>query len=172
MSPKLKEAIKTGLAFTLTYYIALKVAWLNPSWAVTTVAMIALPTAGQSIQKGFNRLVGTVPACLVAFFIMGVAPQSRWLFMALACAWIFFTTYMMLRSRSHGYMWNVMGFVCLVILLTGPSSSESLFQHAVFRTMETALGIVVYTLVTVFLWPQTNAGAISMFVEIVPLASG
>jgi uncharacterized membrane protein YccC len=160
MSPKLKEAIKTGLAFTLTYYIALKVAWLNPSWAVTTVAMIALPTAGQSIQKGFNRLVGTVPACLVAFFIMGVAPQSRWLFMALACAWIFFTTYMMLRSRSHGYMWNVMGFVCLVILLTGPSSSESLFQHAVFRTMETALGIVVYTLVTVFLWPQTNAGAI------------
>ena len=160
MSPKLKEAIKTGLAFTLTYYIALKVAWLNPSWAVVTVAMIALPTAGQSIQKGFNRLVGTVPACLVAFFIMGVAPQSRWLFMALACAWIFFTTYMMLRSRSHGYMWNVMGFVCLVILLTGPSSSESLFQHAVFRTMETALGIVVYTLVTVFLWPQTNAGAI------------
>ena len=48
-------AIKTALAFTLTYYIALKVAWLNPNWAVITVAMIALPTAGQSIQKGFNR---------------------------------------------------------------------------------------------------------------------
>jgi uncharacterized membrane protein YccC len=160
MSTKLKEAIKTALAFTLTYYIALKVAWLNPSWAVITVAMIALPTAGQSIQKGFNRLVGTVPACLVAFFIMGVAPQNRWLFIALACAWILFTTYMMLRSTSHGYMWNVMGFVCLVILLTGPSSSASVFQHAVFRTVETMLGIVVYTLVTVFLWPQTNAGAI------------
>jgi len=160
MSRKLKEAIKTGLAFTLTYYIALKVAWLNPNWAVITVAMIALPTAGQSIQKGFNRLVGTVPACLAAFFIMGVAPQNRWLFITLACAWIFFTTYMMLRSTSHGYMWNVMGFVCLIILLTGPSSSASLFQHAVFRTVETMLGIVVYTLVTVFLWPQTNAGAI------------
>jgi uncharacterized membrane protein YccC len=159
-STRTREAIKTALAFTLTYYIALKVAWLNPNWAVITVAMIALPTAGQSIQKGLNRLVGTVPACLVAFFIMGVAPQNRWLFITLACAWIFFTTYMMLRSTSHGYMWNVMGFVCLVILLTGPSSSESVFQHAVFRTMETMLGIVVYTLVTVFLWPQTNAGAI------------
>ena len=35
MSRKLKAAIRTGLAFTLTYYIALKVAWLNPSWAVS-----------------------------------------------------------------------------------------------------------------------------------------
>jgi uncharacterized membrane protein YccC len=160
MSTRAKEAIKTALAFTLTYYIALKVAWLNPNWAVIAVALIALPTAGQSIQKGFNRLMGTVPACLAAFSIMSIAPQNRWLFMALACAWIFFTTYMMLRSKSRGYLWNVMGFVCLVILLTGPSSSESLFEHAVFRTMETMLGIVVYTLVTVFLWPQTNAGAI------------
>jgi uncharacterized membrane protein YccC len=160
LSKNAKEAIKTALAFTLTYYIALKVAWLNPYWAVITVAMIALPTAGQSIQKGFNRLLGTVPACLVAFVIMGVAPQNRWLFIALACAWILFTTYMMLGSKSHGYMWNVMGFVCLIILLTGPSSSASVFQHAVFRTLETMLGIVVYTLVTVFLWPNTNAGAI------------
>jgi hypothetical protein len=50
--------------------------------------------------------------------------------------------------------------VCLIITLTGPGSSENLFEHAVYRTVETAMGIVVYTLVTVFLWPQTNAGAI------------
>jgi uncharacterized membrane protein YccC len=57
-------------------------------------------------------------------------------------------------------MWNVAGFVCLIITLTGAGSSENLFEHAVSRTVETAMGIVVYTLVTVFLWPRTNAGAI------------
>jgi uncharacterized membrane protein YccC len=160
MSIKAKEAIKIGLAFVLVYCIALKTAWMNPYWAAFAVAMIALSTAGQSIHKGVNRMAGTIPGCIAGLVILSVAPQSRWVFMLLACAWIFFTTYMMLRSTNNPYMWNVAGFVCLIITLTGAGSSENLFEHAVFRTVETAMGIVVYTLVTVFLWPRTNAGAI------------
>ena len=67
---------------------------------------------------------------------------------------------MMLVDKQHSYFWNVAGFVSLVILVIGPSSSENLFMHAMFRTVETAMGVVVYTLVTVFLWPRTNLGAI------------
>ncbi len=160
LSTKVKEAIKVGLAFVLVYFIAIKTGWMNPYWAAFAVALIALPTAGQSVHKGINRLAGTIPACIAGIVILSVAPQSRWLFLLLACVWIFFTTYMMLRSKNNAYMWNVAGFVCLIITLTGPGSSENLFEHAVFRTLETAMGIVVYTLVTVFLWPQTNAGAI------------
>jgi len=160
MPVKVKEAIKTGLAFMLVYLIAMQAGWMNPYWAGFTVAMIALGTAGQSIYKGMNRLAGTIPACIAGVVILAMAPQSRWLFLLLVCTWIFVTAFMMCRSKNHTYMWQVACFMCLIITLAGPGSSENLFEHAVFRTLEAVLGIVVYTLVTVFVWPQTNAGAI------------
>lgn len=157
---KFKEAVKTGLALMLVYGIALKVNWMNPYWAGWAVAMISLSTAGESIHKGMLRLAGTIPGCLSALVILSLAPQSRWLLLLLMCTWIFFTTYMMLVDKQYSYFWNVAGFVSLIILVTGPSSPENLFMHAMFRTVETAMGVVVYTLVTVFLWPRTNLGAI------------
>ena len=124
----------------LVYGIALKISWLNPYWAGFAVAMISLATIGQSLHKGLLRIAGTIPGCITALIILSLAPQNRWGFVALTSLWVFFTTYMMIIDKERSYMWNVAGFVCLVILLTGPSSSESAFEHAVFRTVETVMG--------------------------------
>ena len=160
LSRKAKESIKTGLAFALVYAIALQSDWLNPYWAAFAVAMISLQTAGESIHKGLNRMLGTIPGCIAAVVILALAAQSRWEFILLTSLWIFFTAYMSMRSRNSTYLWTVAGFVCLVLVTSGASTSEDLFQHIVFRMLETAMGIAVYTLISVFLWPQTNAGAI------------
>ena len=155
-----KEATQTALALVLVYGIALKSGWMDPYWAGFAVAMVSLAAAGESLHKGILRLAGTIPGCIAALSIYALAPQSRWVFMLLLCAWIFTTTYMMLADKNRSYMWNVAGFVCLVITLTGPDSSEKLFEHAVYRTTETAMGVVIYTLVTVFLWPFSDAETI------------
>ena len=42
---KIKEAIKTGLAFALVFGIAMHLGWMNPYWAGWAVAVIALPLA-------------------------------------------------------------------------------------------------------------------------------
>ena len=142
------------------YGIVLKLNWFDPYWAALAVLMVSLPTAGQTIHKSLNRLAGTIPGCIAALVIMSLASQSRWTFMLLAASWIFFTTYMMLRSKNNPYMWKIAGFVCLIIVQVGPGSSEALFYHAVYRTMDTVIGIIVYTLVSLMLWPRTNKGAI------------
>ena len=161
LSVKAKEAIKTSLAFAIVYGIALRLGWLNPYWAGWAVAMVSLTeTTGQSLHKGFLRVMGTIPACAAAMVILGLAPQSRWAFIALASGWLFFTTYMMIGDKRHPYFWVVAGYVSLIILGTGPSSPEDIFQHAMFRTIETAMGVVVYSLVMVFIWPRNSAGAI------------
>jgi uncharacterized membrane protein YccC len=160
LSRKAKEAIKTGLAFALVYGIALQSGWLNPYWAGFAVAMISLQTAGESIHKGLNRMVGTIPGGIAAIVILALAAQSRWELILLTSLWIFFTAYMSMRSRNSPYLWTVAGFVALVLVTSGASTSEDLFEHVVFRVVETAMGIAVYTLVSVFLWPLTNAGAI------------
>jgi uncharacterized membrane protein YccC len=157
---KLKEAIKTGLAFALVYGIALWAGWMNPYWAGWSVAVIALPTAGASILKGTYRAIGTIPGCIAALVIHALAPQERVLFMLLTCGWMFFTTYLMLSRKKDSYLWTMAGYTCLVILLADVDSPGNMFQHAVFRTVETIMGVVVYTLIAVFLWPLTNLGAI------------
>jgi uncharacterized membrane protein YccC len=160
LSTKVKEAIKTGLAFALVYAIALQTGWMNPAWAGFAVAFISKQSAGESIHRGLNRMVGTIPGAFAAITILALAEQSRWVFMLLASAWVFFAAYMSLRSRNNTYLWTVAGFVCLVLISPAPASSEDLFEHVTFRLVETAMGITVYTLISVFLWPLTNAGAI------------
>ncbi|MFT5730485.1 MAG: hypothetical protein ACI8PB_004669 [Desulforhopalus sp.] len=159
-SRKLKEAIKTALAFATVFWIALQYGWMSPSTAGWAVAVISLSTAGASIQKGVLRVLGTIPGCLAALAIHSLAAQDRWIFMLLACGWMFFTTYMMVRKEKYSYFWVMAGYVCLMILLSDVDSSENMFESAVFRNVETIMGVVVYTLIAVFLWPQTNLGAI------------
>lgn len=85
MSTKVKEAIKTALAVVLVYGIALKTSWMNPYWGAFVVALIAMPSPGKSLQKGLLRLGGTIPGCIAAIVILALAPQSRWLSLALIC---------------------------------------------------------------------------------------
>ncbi|MCK5795160.1 MAG: FUSC family protein, partial [Anaerolineales bacterium] len=160
LSRKAKEAIKTGLALVLVYGIALRLDWLNPYWAALAVAMISLQTAGESIHKGMDRMAGTIPGIIAGIIIVSMASQDRWAFMILTSLWIVFTTYMQLQSRKNPYFWTVAGFVCIVIVSAVGSSSADMFERITYRIVETAMGISVYTLVTVFIWPQTNAGSI------------
>ncbi len=160
LSIKAKDAIKTGLAMVLVYGIAMNLGWMNPYWAAFAVAMTSLGTVGQSLHKGVLRAAGTVPGCIMALLVFSLVPQNKWGFVALSSSWIFFTTYMMLVDKERSYFWNVAGFVYLIIVLAGPSSSETLFEHALYRMVETVMGVVVFTLVSVFLWPRNNSGAI------------
>ncbi len=159
-STKFKEAIKTGLAFALVFGIAMRLGWMNPYWAGWAVAVISLPTAGESLRKGGLRVLGTIPGCMAALVIQALAPQERWTFMLLTCTWMFFTSYFMVRRPKNSYFWVMAGYVCLMILLSDLDSSANMFESAVFRTVETIMGVVVYTLISVFLWPRTNLGAI------------
>jgi uncharacterized membrane protein YccC len=60
LSTKTKEAIKTALAMTIAYGIALSMDWDRPYWAGFAVAMISLATIGQSLNKAALRVLGTL----------------------------------------------------------------------------------------------------------------
>jgi uncharacterized membrane protein YccC len=157
-SRRAKEAIKTGLAMAIVYWIAMRWGWMNPYWAAFSVAFVSLPTQGQSLNKGVQRLAGTLVGCVMGLFILGLFPQERWSFVAVTSLYCGLVTYLM-TGRKLNYVWFCAGFVCVLVTLSG-QSSENVFRHAVARTGETAMGIVVWTLISVFLWPQTNAGTL------------
>ena len=124
-----------------------------------SVAMISLPTVGQSLNKGVLRMMGTVAAAFLAFLYLSWFIQDRWAMLAILTVHVGFCCYM-LTGKKMLYSWFVCGYVCLIICIGGGSSSADAFHIAVVRAGETAMGILVYTLVSVFLWPQNNQEAL------------
>ncbi len=140
LSIRAKEAIKTGLAMV----IALQLAWEKPLWSGFAVAMISLATAGQSLNKGAMRMVGTLVAAPVALAFLGLFSQERWTLITVLSVYVGFCTYM-LAGKKWQYAWFVSAFVCLVITVNAGETSGQAFYIAVARIEETGMGILVYS---------------------------
>ncbi|KPJ98654.1 MAG: hypothetical protein AMJ60_07530 [Desulfobacterales bacterium SG8_35] len=157
LSRKAKEAIKVALAMTIAYGIALQMNWDKPYWAGFAVAFVSLATVGQSFNKAANRMFGTLVATVVALTVIGLFPQDRWLFMLILSGWVGFCTYMM-GGTKYQYFWNLSGFASIVICVSAGMDSANAFRIAILRSQETGLGILVYSLVAILLWPTRSRG--------------
>ncbi len=158
LSTRAKEAIKTALAMVIAYGIAMQLGWEKPYWAGFAVAVISLDTAGASLNKGAMRMLGTFVGATVALTLIGLFPQQRWSMLVYLSLYYGFCTYMMAGSKRP-YFWFVSAFVCMVVMMdAAPADPLRSFQVAVMRVEETGLGILVYTLISVLLWPRSSRG--------------
>jgi uncharacterized membrane protein YccC len=152
---KAKEPFKVALAMVIAYAIALSMDWDNPYWAGFAVAFVSLSTVGQSFNKAAMRMLGTFVGCAAALVLIALFPQDRWLFMLFLSAYVGFCTYMMCGAKQQ-YFWNVSGFVCVLICMSGGADPVNAFDTAILRAEETGLGILVYSLVSILLWPISS----------------
>ncbi len=155
LSRNAKESIKTALAMTITYGIALQMDWDKPLWAGFAVAFVSLTTIGQSFNKAALRMFGTLVAVVVSLTFIGLFAQDRWLFMLFLAPWVGYCIYMM-GGAKHQYFWNVCGFVSVIICMGAGPDSVNAFNIAMLRTQQTGLGILIYSLVALFLWPSSS----------------
>jgi len=160
LNTRTKQAIKTGLAVVIAYAIPLYMGWEKPYWAVFAVVMISLDTGGQSLNKAGLRMLGTLVGGAVVFILIALFPQQRWLMMLSLSVYYGFCTYMMTGSKRP-YFWFVSAFVCMVIMVDAvPFDPLRSFQIVVARVEETAMGIMVYSLISTFLWARPSRGAL------------
>jgi uncharacterized membrane protein YccC len=157
LSTRAKEAIKVALAMVIAYAISLWMGWENPKWAGLAVALISLPMAGQSLNKGILRMMGTLAAVVVALALVGLFFQDRWWLLTSLSLYLAVCVYM-LTGRKNQYFWFVGALVALIIVVNTSGTSEGIFSIAMTRAQETGLGIFVYMLVSVFLWPCSSLG--------------
>ena len=156
LSTRTKESIKTALAMVVAYAIALSMGWDKPLWAAFTVAFVSLDTAGASLNKAALRMFGTLLAGLVALAVIGLFPQDRWAMMLCLSLYLGCCVYKMTSGR-HAYFWFVSAFVVLVIIVdSAPTDSLTAFQITMARVQETGMGVLVYSLISAFLWPRSS----------------
>ena len=155
LSTRTKESIKTALAMTIAYGIALSLDWDRPYWAGFAVAFVSLATIGQSMNKAALRMFGTLLAVLVSLTLIALFAQQRWAFILCLSAFAGFCCYMMSGSK-RAYFWQVAGFVVVIICMDAGPDPINAFNTAILRAEETGLGILVYSLVAIFLWPSSS----------------
>jgi uncharacterized membrane protein YccC len=158
LSRKAKESIKVALAMTIAYGISLSQDWDRPYWAGFAVAFVSLASIGQSMNKATLRMFGTLMAMVVALTFIALFAQERWAFILTLSVYAGFCAYMMSGSK-HAYFWQVSGFVVFVISMDAGPNPVNAFDTAILRAQQTGLGILVYSLVAIFLWPSRSINA-------------
>src|SRR3954462_2014107 len=66
--------LKTLLAAFLALWIAFRLGFDSPRSAMMTVFIVALPSSGMVLEKGFYRLLGTLVGCVAALMLIGLFP--------------------------------------------------------------------------------------------------
>ena len=151
---QLQEAFKFALSMVLMYSLALWMDWDLARYGALAIVLISLSTSGASISKGVMRLIGTVIGCVVGLILVSWFSQARWSMMFALASYLIFISYFMQTSR-YPYAWYVAGFVPMVIWSDTYGAVDNSFHFAIFRLLETASGVLIYSLVSVLLWPQT-----------------
>ncbi|USD43339.1 FUSC family protein [Vibrio sp. SCSIO 43135] len=156
LSHSSKEAIKTGVALSLTLMAVHWLGWQKTSWAMLTVFVLSLTDVyGYSALKSQNRALGTLLGSLTAFVILSLFSQDRVGFFVSVLGFLSFCVYMSFDAR-RGYLYNIAITVCLVITSAGIDSGTTGFATAILRLQETLLGVVIFSLVYRMLWPVTT----------------
>jgi len=156
---QLQEALKLALSVTLFYWLALSLNWPSPSNGVIAIAVTSLATIGDSLNKGLLRIVGTALGVVAGLLITTLFAQSRWGFMLAMSAYFIAVSYLALNSR-YIYAWFLAAMTAPIVWSSGYPDFDGAFLVGLSRFVETAGGVVVYTVVSLAVWPRSAAGQV------------
>lgn len=149
----IQESFKTALSMTLFYWLALWMNWDLPKYGALAIVLVSLSNVRASVDKSLMRMVGTTIGVLVGLLFIALFSQDRWLMMIAMSAYLFVIGYLM-QSTRNSYAWYVAGFLPSIVWSSTYMNVDMAFHFAVFRFLETAAGIVIYTIISLVLWPQ------------------
>lgn len=165
-SSSTQDAIKVALSIIIAICLALWFQWEKPYWAAIAVGVMALNESfAHAINKGYNRIIGTLLGAVFAFFLIEMFSQDRLMFFTLFTSLLAISIYMS-SDKKYGYIFSMTFTVCSIITCMGQFNGGITFQFTILRLQETLLGVVVYSLVYRLLWPvDTETGFTKIFVE-------
>ena len=168
-SAKTHFAIKTALSLTLAYMLPMALGWPQPQTAATTVMLIAATgMVSESLQKGVLRILGTVIGAVLGLALIALFPQDRMLY--LLCVSLLVSLLLYLYNAYQGDSTVFMLAAVVVMMVFNGGDAEGAFLYGIDRTLLTAFGVLVYTVVASFLWPvrvQDNTKALAGAVSVI-----
>ena len=152
LTDKLKFAIKASLTVALAYLIPMSLGWSQPGTAAMTVILIAgMGSVGDSVMKGVIRVIGTVIGGAMGMALIAIFPQDREMYLIVASIVVTVLLYL-----ARAYKGDMTVFLLSAITLMGMFQNgevANVFIFGIDKTFMTIVGIILYTLIGIFLWP-------------------
>ncbi|MEK6250255.1 MAG: FUSC family protein, partial [Planctomycetales bacterium] len=151
----LQDALKLSVSLVLFYWLALSSNWQLAKYGALAIVLISLGPTDASLRKGLLRIAGTTVGIAVGFFLAAAFAQDRWATMLFIASYVVATSYFMLGSR-YAYAWFVAGFVPAIVWSDTYMKVDQVFYFGTFRYQETVIGVAIYALVCMVLWPRDS----------------
>ncbi|MHC4938405.1 MAG: FUSC family protein [Planctomycetota bacterium] len=152
-SDQLKEAFRIAVSLVIVYGIGLLLRFPAPKNGAIAIAVTSLATVGESWHKGLLRIVGTTIGAAAGLVFIMIFAQSRWGMMGALAGWLVFVAYN-IQSTRYAYAWLMVGMTTFITWASSYQKVDQAFDAALWRTVETANGVAVYTVVQMLLWPS------------------
>ncbi|MPY22949.1 FUSC family protein [Shewanella sp. YLB-07] len=152
LSEKFKFASRVALSLTLAYLIPMAMGWPQASTAATTVMLIASTgSRRESLAKGTYRVIGTLIGAVIGLLLVGLFAQERILYMLVVSVVVSLIFYFRNAYKKDPSVFMLTGV--MVLMMSNGGDANGAFIYGVDRAFMTAFGVVVFTLVSVFLFP-------------------
>ncbi|KVZ80046.1 FUSC family protein [Burkholderia ubonensis] len=152
---------KTVCAALLAMGIAMQLEMSQPRTAMTTVFVLMQPLSGMVFAKSFYRVLGTAAGLVAALALGGLFAQQPELYMAGITLWVGGCIAFAVRNRHfRWYGFVLAGYTAALIGLPSVMTPQTLFQSALTRAAEVALGIVCSGVVSALILPLSSAKAL------------
>jgi uncharacterized membrane protein YccC len=156
---RLQEAFKLALSMMLFYWLALWMNWDLPKFGALAIVVVSLSTTGASLNKGVMRVAGTGLGALAGFVLLSWFSQSPVGMLLGVSLYLVIIGYSMQTSRQ-GDTWFNAGLIAVAVWSSSYMKVDTAFHFATTRFLETAAGVIIFTLVSILLWPRTSGQAL------------
>ena len=150
-------ATKTFVAGILALYIAFSLNLAYPIWAIGTVFVIANPYSGMTSSKSIYRLFGTLLGAIVSIAVTPFLINTPVLLTLFLASWVGFCLYISMLDRTpRSYVSMLAGYTTVIICynMVYYADTVSIFDMALGRFLEIALGVVCSAIVTTTIFPM------------------
>ncbi|PSS56538.1 FUSC family protein [Pseudomonas sp. BBP2017] len=143
----------------LTLWLAMRLELPQPRTAMITVFIVMQPQSGHVFAKSFWRLLGTLAGSSMMVTLIALFAQNTELFLPSLAIWVGLCSAGAMRYRTfQAYGFVLAGYTAAMVGLPALEHPDGAFMAAVWRVLEISLGILVSTLVSAAILPQ-SAGA-------------
>ncbi len=135
-------------AMMLALYVAFWLELDGASSAATCVAILALPTRGQALEKAFYRAVATVVGVAASIAIAGLFSQARDLFVVAYAGWLGLCVFgAAFFDGNKAYCCVLSGYTVAIVAVFQIDSPQDVWSSGINRGAAIAVGIAAITLV-------------------------
>ncbi|WP_447087925.1 FUSC family protein [Enterobacter bugandensis] len=152
-------AAKSFAAAMMAYYIALSIGLERPSWAIITVYIVSQTSVGASLSRSLYRLAGTVAGACATVLIVPTFANTPILCSVVLTGWITFCLWLSLLERTpRAYAFVLAGYTASLIGFPAVSDPGGIFNVAIVRVQEIAIGIFCAALIHRYVLPARVSG--------------